>query len=113
MTCGAVQLPADMARAVDETVGRGWFPLLTRLHNQLFTVTTDFAYAEVRKESGILRCHVVYGQSVDSFTRGVCERLVDASVDESSTVCELCGRRGKLRQSTAGIRAMCELCSES
>ncbi|TYQ11032.1 UNVERIFIED_ORG: hypothetical protein L601_000200001560 [Gordonia westfalica J30] len=112
MTCGAIRLPAAMAPAVDQTIGRGWFPLLARLHSQLSTVTTDFAYADIRREAGTLRCHVVYGDTVDSFTRGVCERLVDANVDESSTICEFCGRRGQVRQSPAGIWGVCGLCSE-
>ena len=48
--------------------------------------------------------------SVDEFTRGVCELLIDASVEESSTICELCGRRGRIRTGIARVRTACESC---
>lgn len=106
-----VRLPDAMAPpAVDCSVNTGWYPLLVRLHRQLTTVTEDFTYVQIKEKFGVLRCYVNYGDSVDEFTRGVCELLIDASVEESSTICELCGRRGRIRTGIARVRTACESC---
>lgn len=111
MMPGPVELPPAMAPPeVDCSVNAGWYPLLVRLHRQLSTVTDDFTYVQIKEKFGVLRCYVNYGDSIDDFTRGICELLIDASVEESSTICELCGRRGRLRTGNGRIRTACESC---
>lgn len=112
MSPGQVPLPAAMAPpAVDCSVNTGWYPLLVRLHRQLSAVTDDFIYVQIKEKFGLLRCYVSYGDSVDDFTRGICELLIDASAEESSTICELCGRRGRTRTENGRVRTACESCS--
>lgn len=111
MADGPAHLPAEMTRPeIDCTVYSGWYPLLARLHRQLTSVTSDFAYVQIKEKYGTLRCHLDYGESVDEFTRGVCEVLIGASTDESRSVCEFCGKRGSTRDDLPRIKTMCAGC---
>ncbi|MDL9947381.1 hypothetical protein QSJ19_17700 [Gordonia sp. ABSL11-1] len=74
------QLPPAMASPeVDCTVRSGWHPLLSRLHRQLTSVTSDFTYAQISEKHGTLRGNLVYGDSVGGFTRGCSLRVVRAT----------------------------------
>ncbi len=106
-----VRLPAAMASpAVGCTVNAGWYPLLVRLHRRLSAVTDDFTYAQIKEKFGVLRCYLNYGDSVDDFTWSLCELLVDATTDESSTVCEFCGDRGETRYDLSWVKTTCGDC---
>ncbi|GAA1482645.1 hypothetical protein GCM10009624_30850 [Gordonia sinesedis] len=105
------RLPPAMAPPeVDCTVHIGWYPLLSRLHRQLTSVTSDFTYAQIKEKYGTLRCYLNYGETVDDFTRSVCDALIDASTDESSKVCELCGNCGSLRTDRVLLKTLCDAC---
>lgn len=105
------QLPPAMAPPeVDCTVHIGWYPLLSRLHRALTSVTSDFTYVQIKEKYGTLRCYVDFGETVDDFTRGVCDVLIDASTDESSKVCEFCGNRGFLRTDRVLLKILCDAC---
>ena len=111
MADNPTQLPPSMAPPeVDCTVHIGWYPLLSRLHRQLTSVTTDFTYVQIKEKYGTLRCYVDFGETVDDFTRGICDVLIDASTDESSNVCEFCGNRGSLRTDRVLLKTLCDAC---
>lgn len=92
--------------------GDGWFNLLyelsTKIEDELRRnpsgKTETYAIAEVKEKFGELRCYQVHGTHETS-------RLILEAKWQSRTVCELCGKPGKLRR---GMRdkTLCDLCEQ-
>jgi hypothetical protein len=110
------QIPAHA-----DAVGPGWVPLLSRLHDELATLASDYQVEEIGAAFGRLRLHVAERFDADGEFDGefadVSGALIDAAVLESQTTCEACGAEGRarLRGDERGtfIRTMCDECGSS
>jgi hypothetical protein len=107
--------------ALADAVGPGWVPLLSRLHDELATLASDYQVEEIGAAFGRLRLHVAERFDADGEFDGefadVSGSLIDAAVLESQTTCEACGAEGRarLRGDERGtfIRTMCDECGSS
>ena len=70
-------------------VGRGWWPLLDKLHAGLMQVDPGYSVVQVKEKFGTLRIYL------DGISRAS-QDLVFACETESGHVCEICGEPGVL-----------------
>lgn len=118
-------MPEQIPDNVD-AVGRGWHPLLMRLHERLLAVSPGYSVRQVKEKYGTLRIYLDTGLMRGSFLASgllpdprqaeelakedaAARRLVTAAEEESSTVCESCGAPGRARQG-AWIKTLCDTC---
>lgn len=83
------------------TVGRGWWPLLARLDEQIVQVDPRYALAGVHSEQGLLLFRVWSSVAPQEVVR-----LIRAAMIEASETCEYCARSGALGESGAGMVAV-------
>jgi hypothetical protein len=110
-------------------VGRGWHPLLTRLHEQLLVVSPAYSVQQVKEKYGALRVYLHTGllrqlalgntdwPGEEEAARHKAEddaamALVRAAEEESASTCESCGNPGRPRD-TAWIKTLCDTCAAS
>ncbi|MGI8334522.1 hypothetical protein ACRYCC_31610 [Actinomadura scrupuli] len=115
------QIPGNL-----EFVGRGWHPLLMRLHEQLLAVSPGYSVQQVKEKYGTLRVYLNTGLMREPYLgsgllpspRQAAEharedaqarRLVAAAEEESAGICESCGDPGQARQG-AWIKTLCDRC---
>lgn len=115
------QIPENLGH-----VGRGWHPLLLRLHEQLLAVRPGYRVNQVKEKYGTLRVYLVSGlllepgffdgelpdqQRTDQIAREneQVRRLVAAAEEESGRTCESCGNPGSTRDG-AWIKTLCDDC---
>jgi hypothetical protein len=108
-------------------VGRGWHPLLTRLHEQLLAVSPTYSVQQVKEKYGTLRIQLYTGMlrhlnlgnadwpDSDQSARYKAEddaarALVHAAEQESARTCEACGNPGEPRD-RAWIKTLCDDCA--
>jgi len=108
-------------------VGRGWHPLLTRLHEQLLAVNPTYSVQQVKEKYGTLRIYLYTGM-LRQLRMGNVEwpdpaqsarykaeddaaiALVHAAEQESARTCEACGNPGEPR-GRAWIKTLCDNCA--
>lgn len=117
----AWELPETLAAHVDPAyrsfAGRGWRPILERLHDRLLAIDPNYRLDQVKEKIGILR---IYAATEDYAERPqVLDRIEAAIADavrESAVTCERCGRPGRLRSDTEWRRlrryllTLCDRC---
>ncbi|RAY11641.1 TraR/DksA family transcriptional regulator [Actinomadura craniellae] len=118
-------MPGQIPDHLDH-VGRGWHPLLLRLHEELLAVSPGYAVNQVKEKYGTLRVYLVSGLLRGPYlTTGewpddrqaaemgreddAARRLVAAAEEESGRTCESCGAPGRARQG-AWIKTLCDGC---
>src|SRR5262245_43025136 len=109
-----------------DSVGRGWHPLLQRLHGQLVAVSPDYEVRQLKEKWGMLRIYLATGlQRGDYLETGrlpdeqetqrmkreddEARRLVLAAEEESATICESCGEPGETR-GERWLKTLCDTC---
>lgn len=109
------------------SVGRGWHPLLLRLHGQLLVVSPTYAVQTVKEKYGTLRIQLLTGllrqlnagntewPNDEQAARNRIEddaatALVRAAEEESARTCEACGNPGEPRD-RAWIKTLCDNCA--
>ncbi|WP_344589334.1 hypothetical protein [Actinomadura vinacea] len=109
-----------------DSVGRGWHPLLRRLHEQLIAVNPDYQVRQLKEKWGMLRIYLATGlQRGDFIETGrlpdeqesqrmareddEARRLVRAAEEESGRICESCGEPGEARKER-WIKTLCDDC---
>ncbi|REE99866.1 hypothetical protein [Thermomonospora umbrina] len=115
------QIPENMGH-----VGRGWHPLLTRLHEDLLAVSPGYRVGQLKEKYGTLRIYLVSGllrgpylesgelpdeRRTEEMARedAAARRLVAAAEEESSRTCEACGAPGRARDG-GWIKTLCDGC---
>ena len=68
----------------------GWFNLLWKLSESLEKTQTDVQALQVKEKFGTLRFYINGGDDV-------CPHLIIDAEERSAFICEICGRKGKLR----------------
>lgn len=87
-----------------DDVGRGWLPLLERLHIALSDVDPDYQVIQLKEKFGQLRVYLGYQDGINEQLYNI----VTDFEDESSTVCELCGAEGRLVNPRGWYFTRCE-----
>jgi hypothetical protein len=96
-------------------VGRGWWPLVVRLSDQIAAVVErqpaaerpDYRIGQVKEKYGRLTVYEVGG------TLPEIEVAIEAAADESERTCELCGRPGGSQKVEGWVGVRCSSCLES
>lgn len=92
--------------------GDGWFPILFKLCDELEPLVVDwernsgrsFVVLEVKEKFGSLR---FYANADDDLI----QQRIEAATLESLSICEVCGRPGRLRQE-GHISTLCDSCAQ-
>lgn len=82
-------------------VGKGWWPLVNQLLDDLLELGWDGAVYQVKEKFGGLRFYI--GEGSDE----IHERIQQAE-DESYSVCKVTGKPGKLRSDLGWMRTLCD-----
>jgi hypothetical protein len=107
-------------------VGRGWHPLLLRLHEQLLAVSPGYSLRQVKEKYGTLRIYLNSGlmrgpylssglfpdeqqAAQNAKEDAAARRLVAAAEEESGSICESCGNPGLAREGS-WIKTLCDGC---
>lgn len=92
--------------------GPGWYPIIVELDRQLAEIDPGYTVHQVKQKLSELR---VYFEVSDTATEADHERmraLVREAEEKAATVCELCGKPGRLWISRfGGIRTLCAECA--
>jgi ribosomal protein L37AE/L43A len=78
-----------------DDVGRGWYGLLKELIEDLIAAGWDRQVLQIKEKFGTLRFYV-------KDRRSEFQARIDVAVEQSARMCELCGKPGSLRVTTAG-----------
>lgn len=84
-------------------VGRGWFPLLNRLYDDLVALGWDRTVLQVKEKFGGLRFYL--GAASDE----IYDR-VERAMDESFETCEECGAKAELKNLSGWSKMQCGEC---
>jgi len=90
----------DLKARDDFSVGRGWFPLVESLIQDLRKLGWNGDVHCIKEKFGGLRFYIGEGNEE------IYERISKAE-DESKKTCEKCGKEGEVRN-TSWIRTLCE-----
>lgn len=111
----SAQIPAFL-----DEVGRGWHPLLQRLHSDLLAVDPGYRVNQVKEKYGELRVSLVTGllrslaapdeREPDHYEGLTPSQLVRAAEQESARICESCGAPGRPRD-RSWIKTLCDDCA--
>ena len=82
-------------------VGRGWWPLINQLLDDLLELGWDGVVFQVKEKFGGLRFYIGAGSDE------IHERIQQAE-DESYKVCEVTGKPGKLRSDLYWMHTLCD-----
>ena len=84
--------------------GKGWYPLIKELLDKLQVIADsghDFEVTQIKSKFGGLRVYVS-GAPQEVFD------LIDEYEAKSFTICEICGKPGKLRNLNGWYSTLCE-----
>ncbi|SEG68633.1 hypothetical protein SAMN04489712_1098 [Thermomonospora echinospora] len=118
-------MPGQIPDSLGE-VGRGWHPLLLRLHEQLLAVNPGYRVNQVKEKYGTLRVYLVSGLLLEPYfgsgrlpdpqrsaeierENAQARRLVAAAEEESARTCEACGNPGRTRDGH-WLKTLCDDC---
>ncbi|WP_180927728.1 TraR/DksA family transcriptional regulator [Streptomyces sp. AJS327] len=104
-----------------DAVGRGWHPLLTRLHTRLAALDPEYRLEELTPKLGGLRIYVADRFGADGEFDGAwadtVAQLADEAAVEAERTCELCGAPGRPRfhgdHRATWIRTVCTGCRDA
>lgn len=96
----AWDLPEALAAHVDPVyrsfAGRGWRPILERLHDRLLAIDPDYRLHQVKEKRGILRIYAADEDYAETQILAQIEAAIAGAVRESAVTCERCGQPGRL-----------------
>jgi hypothetical protein len=96
--------------------GRGWYPLIVELDEQLRVLFPTYAVHQVKEKFGGLRYYWDAEEDVGNPARmKLAEKLVCATESRAAVTCELCGASGRLHRTPAPFhryQTLCPTCAE-
>jgi predicted nucleic acid-binding Zn ribbon protein len=78
----------------------GWFDLIYKLSQDLMKVCPECEASQAKEKFGSLRYYV------DNCNEEG-HKLIDEAEEKSATICELCGKSGKLREDLGWVKTLC------
>ncbi len=98
--------------------GRGWYPLLVELDEQLRALLPNYVIHQVKEKFGGLRYYWESGEDLhDDLERRVelANKLIHTAEARAAVTCELCGAAGRLHRTPAPAcryKTLCPACAE-
>lgn len=91
-------------------VGKGWEPILLKLHDDLLLKFPDYLVLQVKEKFGGLRVYLGSYPNIEVLR--ACQDLIEDASAESLTTCEDCGAEGLPGQApgSSWIRTLCSTC---
>lgn len=105
----------NLYQAFGVETGDGWYQLLYDLCEELAKCIHDadepvkFVVTQIKEKYGTLRFYY-YLEDGDFETREQIDEIIDKYEGLSATVCECCGKPGKLREKNGQLMVRCEEC---
>lgn len=87
--------------------GEGWFGLIENLHERLAMIDPGYQVTQVKEKFGQLRYYVMMSAQLDDQGRQTVYDALAAAESDSATVCEICGRPGRLNDGS-WLRTRCQ-----
>lgn len=81
----------------------GWFSLLYELCEKLKEQNFQGKVSQIKEKFGGLRFYITHGLEQDY-------NLIHSYEDKSFTICEKCGKEGKIRKLDGWLTTLCEEC---
>lgn len=82
-------------------VGRGWKPILDRLHERLAELDPGYEVSQVKEKYGGLRVYLASDETLEM------QDAIDAAEAESLVTCERCGQSGSQQTYGGWARTTC------
>lgn len=79
--------------AISSGVGKGWWPLIQEVHEKLLAIDPNYKVDQVKEKFGGLRYY--WSSDLDMYDQF--NAIVGEAEERSTTICETCGKPGKLR----------------
>lgn len=102
----ADRIGESWAEAVD--VGPGWFDLITRLDAQLARLSPGYVVEQCKTKYGSLRYFARPEDAEDVDLQMTFNDIIRDAEDQSTSICEECGRPGQQITFHGWIRTLCE-----
>jgi len=87
-------------------VENGWFSLIKKLSRDLCKVSDKIEAIQVKEKFGMLRYYYTASELTDKQVDKI-RRLVDKAENDSGKICEICGKKGKIRHDLIWIKTLC------
>jgi hypothetical protein len=89
--------------------GAGWYPLITRLDEDLTAVDADYVIHQVKEKYGSLR---FYAEPADPALQDLFDIIISEAESRSPSICEACSGPGHMRENDAGWhKTLCQECA--
>lgn len=93
-------------------VGPGWFDLITRLDTQLARLSPGYVVEQCKTKYGSLRYYARPEDADDVDLQMTFNEIIRDAEDQSTSICEECGRPGQQITSHGWIRTLCKTHAE-
>jgi hypothetical protein len=97
------------AWADPEAVGKGWWPIIAKLEEQLLELDTDYEVLQIKEKFGGLRYYFASSGGLPDEKFAAMTALVQQAENESYRTCEECGQPGEAK-GPGWIRTLCDQC---
>lgn len=89
----------------------GWYDLLNRTLAQIYFHKYPVDIIQIKEKLGGLRIYIKSRENLDSIDSDKIDMILNNAEIESKTICETCGKSGKLDSSNIHcIRTICDEC---
>ena len=85
--------------------GRGWYPIIVKLDEQIAAIDPDYEVMQVKEKFGTLRYYCT-GDGEESVFN-----LIMGAEQQSAVTCELCGASGQMHERGYWLRTLCSDCA--
>jgi hypothetical protein len=87
-----MSLPPDLPSPdIPSGIGRGWWPIVWKLHAALLELDPDYRISQIKEKFGGLR----YYADFENVSWQDAEPLIAAAEKAASETCEVCGQPGR------------------
>lgn len=84
----------------------GWHDLVTKLDAELRTIDPDYTLDQCKEKFGGLRYYVNFSDNCTDFDEA--DKIICKYEEMSETICDVCGKQGKLRGKDGWLATRCE-----
>jgi hypothetical protein len=85
----------------------GWLPIIVRLHKKVMTYAPDYKIVQVKEKFGSLRFYFDLPDDIDDAKAKIVRNLVTDTEKRSLTICDRCGKPGRLIRDNYYHRTRC------